>query len=114
MQPGSWTAGSIAVDALAPRRVGDLAFPITQAYVEDVVLHADIEQMAGETKRGYYVQTLKSGRRGRPMLGSAPSEVVPVHLNPDLRQAVEAHAAAKQTTTSEFIRAAMHRFLDVA
>jgi threonine dehydratase len=26
-------AGSIAVDALAPRRVGDLVFPITQAYV---------------------------------------------------------------------------------
>jgi threonine dehydratase len=30
-------AGSIAVDALAPRRVGELVFPITQAYVEDVV-----------------------------------------------------------------------------
>jgi threonine dehydratase len=34
-------AGSIAVDALAPRRVGDLVFPITQAYVEDVVLVDD-------------------------------------------------------------------------
>jgi len=34
-------AGSIAVDALAPRRVGDLVFPITQAYVEDIVLVAD-------------------------------------------------------------------------
>jgi len=30
-------AGSIAVDALAPRRVGELVFPITQAYVADVV-----------------------------------------------------------------------------
>jgi len=29
-------AGSIAVDALAPRRVGELVFPITQAYVADV------------------------------------------------------------------------------
>jgi threonine dehydratase len=34
-------AGSIAVDAPAPRRVGDLVFPITQAYVEDVVLVDD-------------------------------------------------------------------------
>jgi threonine dehydratase len=34
-------AGSIAVDALAPRRVGDVVFPITQAYVADVVLVDD-------------------------------------------------------------------------
>jgi threonine dehydratase len=40
-QPVDAPAGSIAVDALAPRRVGDLVFPITQAYVEDVVLVDD-------------------------------------------------------------------------
>jgi len=34
-------AGSIAVDALAPRRVGELVFPVTQAYVHDVVLVSD-------------------------------------------------------------------------
>lgn len=34
-------AGSIAVDALAPRRVGELVFPITQAYVSDVILVND-------------------------------------------------------------------------
>jgi threonine dehydratase len=33
--------GSIAADALAPRRVGELVFPITQAYVHDVVLVDD-------------------------------------------------------------------------
>jgi threonine dehydratase len=33
--------GSVAVDALAPRRVGDLVFPITQAHVRDVVLVDD-------------------------------------------------------------------------
>ena len=32
-EPVDAPAGSIAVDALAPRRVGDLVFPITQAYV---------------------------------------------------------------------------------
>ena len=40
-RPVDAPAGSIAVDALAPRRVGDLVFPITQAYVEDVVLVDD-------------------------------------------------------------------------
>ncbi|HEY0934745.1 MAG TPA: serine/threonine dehydratase, partial [Trebonia sp.] len=34
-------AGSIAVDALAPRRVGEVVFPVTQAYVQDVVLVDD-------------------------------------------------------------------------
>jgi len=34
-------AGSIAVDALAPRRVGELVFPITRAYVDDAVLVSD-------------------------------------------------------------------------
>jgi threonine dehydratase len=34
-------AGSIAVDALAPRRVGEVVFPITEAYVADVVLVDD-------------------------------------------------------------------------
>jgi hypothetical protein len=59
-------------------------------------------------------EKLRSRRRGRPMLGSAPSEVVPVRLDPDLRQAVEARAEAEHTTTSEIIRVALRRFLDVA
>jgi threonine dehydratase len=40
-RPADAPAGSVAADALAPRRVGELVFPITQAYVEDVVLVDD-------------------------------------------------------------------------
>ncbi|MDQ2810393.1 MAG: threonine/serine dehydratase [Actinomycetota bacterium] len=40
-RPADAPAGSVAADALAPRRVGDLVFPITQSYVEDVVLVDD-------------------------------------------------------------------------
>jgi len=40
-KPVDAPAGSIAVDALAPRRVGDLVFPITQAYVHDILLVDD-------------------------------------------------------------------------
>ena len=75
---------------------------------------ADIEAMADEAERGYDVEVLKARRRGRPMLGTAPSEVVPVRLDPDLKRAVEERAEAEQVTTSEIIREAIRRFLDVA
>jgi hypothetical protein len=48
------------------------------------------------------------------MLGSAPSEVVQVRPDPDLRQAVEDRAEAEHTTTSEIIRATLRHFLYVA
>lgn len=68
--------------------------------------------MADEAEQGYDVEQLKSRRRGRPMLGTAPSEVVPVRLDPDLRQAIEARAEAEDKTTSEIIREALRRFLE--
>jgi hypothetical protein len=45
------------------------------------------------------------------MLGAAPADVVPVRLDPDLKQAVKARAEAEHTTTSEIIREALRRFL---
>lgn len=79
-----------------------------------VLTDADIEAMADEAERGYDVENLMARRRGRPMLGSSPAEVVPVRLDPDLKQAVEARAEADHTTASEIIRQALRRFLDVA
>jgi hypothetical protein len=76
--------------------------------------HADIEALADEAERGYDVEELKQRRRGRPLLGSAPAEVVPVRLDPDLKRAVEARADADHTTLSKVIREALRRFLDVA
>ncbi|TME29516.1 MAG: threonine/serine dehydratase [Chloroflexi bacterium] len=40
-RPVDAPAGSIAADSLAPRRVGELMFPIARAYVEEVILVAD-------------------------------------------------------------------------
>jgi threonine dehydratase len=40
-KPADAPTGSIAADALAPKRVGDLVFPLTQSYVDDVVLVDD-------------------------------------------------------------------------
>ncbi len=47
-------------------------------------------------------------------MGSGPADVVPVRLDPELRAAIEARAKAQHTTTSEIIREAIRRFLDVA
>jgi threonine dehydratase len=46
--PADAPAGSVAADALAPRRVGDLVFPITQSYVQDVVLVDDTSILAAQ------------------------------------------------------------------
>jgi threonine dehydratase len=40
-QPVDAPAGSLAADSLAPRRVGELMFPLAQRYVERVVLVSD-------------------------------------------------------------------------
>lgn len=79
-----------------------------------VLTDSDIEALADEAEKGYDVEELKTRRRGRPMIGDAPAEVVPVRLDPSLKEAVEARAAADETTTSEIIREALRRFLEVA
>jgi len=47
-EPADAPAGSVAADALAPRRVGELVFPITQAFVADVVLVDDASILAAQ------------------------------------------------------------------
>ncbi len=79
-----------------------------------VLTDTDIEHLANEAEDDYDVEELKSRRRGRPLLGSAPAAVVPVRLDPDLKKALEARAQAEHTTASDIIREALRRFLDVA
>jgi threonine dehydratase len=47
-RPADAPAGSVAADAQAPRRVGELMFPLTQAYVQDVVLVGDASILAAQ------------------------------------------------------------------
>jgi hypothetical protein len=72
-----------------------------------------IEALAAEAEAGYDVTKLRR-RSGRQLMGSAPAEVVPVRLDPELRAAIEQRAEADHTTTSEIIRAAIRQFLNVA
>jgi len=75
----------------------------------------ELEALATEVEEtDYDVDELKTRRRGRPSMGSGPADVVPVRIDPELRAAIEAQAEADGTTTSEIIREAIRRFLDVA
>ena len=47
-RPVDAAAGSVAADSLAPRRVGELMFPIARAYVERVVLVTDAAILAAQ------------------------------------------------------------------
>lgn len=76
---------------------------------------ADIDALADDVATADYdTETLQARRRGRPLLGSAPAEVVPVRLDPELRAAIEARADADDTNSSEIIRRALRAYLDVA
>lgn len=76
---------------------------------------ADLDALADEVEhKDYDVEQLKVRRRGRPTMGAGPAEVVPVRIDPELRAAIEARATADHTTTSDVIRQALRRFLDVA
>ena len=76
---------------------------------------AEIDALSTEVaETDYDIEALKTRRRGRPPMGSGPADVVPVRIDPELRAAIEARAEAEHTTTSEIIREAIRRFLEVA
>lgn len=75
------------------------------------VTEADIESLADEAVEGYDVEALVRRRGGRPRMGSAPAQVVPVRIDPELRAAVAARAEADATTASDVIREALRRYL---
>lgn len=80
-----------------------------------VLSDSELDALAEEVETtDYDVETLKTRRRGRPPLGSGPAEVVPVRIDPELRDRVAQAAAASGTTTSDIIRQALRHYLDVA
>ena len=76
---------------------------------------ADLDALAETVETtDYDVAELNQRRRGRPAMGSGPAQVVPVRIDPELKALIEARAEVDQTTTSEIIREALRRFLEVA
>lgn len=77
-----------------------------------VLTDSDIARIAAEVETTEYnIEKLKIRRRGRPLLGQAPSEVVTVRINPELRAAISARAERDGTTVSAIHREALRRFL---
>ena len=80
-----------------------------------VLTEANLDAIDDEVEHAEFdVDALKQRRRGRPSMGSAPAEVVPVRIDPELRAALDARAAADHSSASEVIREALRRFLNVA
>jgi CRISPR-associated endonuclease/helicase Cas3 len=72
-----------------------------------------LQQLAEEAEAGLDVTKLRR-RPGRPAMGTAPAGSLPVRLDPELRKAVDDRAAAEHTTTSDVVRQALRRYLEVS
>jgi len=80
-----------------------------------VLTQTEIDAIADEVENtDYDVGVLLERKRGRPAMGSAPAAVVPVRIDPELKALIDARVAADDSSTSEVIREALRRFLDVA
>ncbi len=77
------------------------------------VNETEIERLVAEAEEGYDPDVLRR-RGGRKLMGSGPADVVPVRLDPELKSLVESRAEHDHTSTSEVIREALRRYLDVA
>ena len=75
-----------------------------------------IEQLADEAEAGYDVDQIlgRRGKRGRPALGSGPSTVESVRLDPDLKAQLAERAEEEGVPVSDIIREALRHHLDAA
>ena len=75
-----------------------------------------IETLVDEAEAGYDVDEILSrrGKRGRPALGSGPSTVESVRLDPELKERLAQRAEKDGVPVSEVIRDALRHHLDAA
>jgi hypothetical protein len=77
------------------------------------ITNETIEQLADEAERGYDTNQLvaRRGRRGRPRLGTEPSSVESVRLDPELKALLIRRAEDQGVPISEVIREALREHL---
>ncbi len=75
-----------------------------------------IEALADEAEAGYDVDQIiaRRGKRGRPSLGSAPSTVESVRLDPELKARLTRRAEDEGVPVSEVIREALRHHLEAS
>ena len=79
---------------------------MTAAELTDDVLN----RMAKEAEAGLDLSRLRR-RPGRPAMGSGPADTLPVRLDTELREAVDARAKTDHTTASDVAREALRQNL---
>jgi hypothetical protein len=72
-----------------------------------------VEQLAAKAQQGYDVEDTLRRRAGRPRLGRGRASVESVRLDPELRDALHAHAEREHQTTSSIVREALREYLKV-
>jgi len=75
-----------------------------------------VDQLADEAEGGYDVDELvaRRGRRGRPRLGTAPSTVESVRLDPEMKERLLRRAEEEGVPVSEVIRQALRHHLEAS
>jgi hypothetical protein len=73
-----------------------------------------IEKMADEAEQGYDVETIGRRKGGRPSMGSAPSSVESVRLDPELKRDLLLRASEDGVSVSETIREALRRYVQAS
>ena len=69
-----------------------------------------IDKMAAEAEAGLEVAKLRR-RPGRPRMGTAPAEGLPVRFEPELREAIDHRAQFDGVTAGEVVRRAVREYL---
>ncbi|GEM_PF-376361 len=105
-QPRDW-------EPTAEHTLGDLPNSYDNSGVETIngvpATHEMIQALADEAERGYDVEALR--KRGRKPEGDGPARVVPVRLDDNLLEALDAQAERDHTTRSDVIRAAIRAYV---
>jgi predicted HicB family RNase H-like nuclease len=75
-----------------------------------------IDTLADEAEAGYDVDEIiaRRGKRGRPRLGSAPSTVESVRLDPELKERLARRAQLDGVPVSDVIREALRHHLEAS
>lgn len=75
-----------------------------------------VERLADEAEAGHDIDEIlgRRGKRGRPSLGSGPSTVESVRLDPELKARLAQRAEDEGVPVSEVIREALRHHLDTA
>ena len=72
-----------------------------------------VEELADKAGAGYDIEEALRPRGGRPPIGSGPSRVASVRLEPELREALVERATRDHETTSSVVRKALREYLGV-